>query len=88
MGGRVVQVVRSPHRTKALVTGLPLAGSFTIGLITVANDGRCSTPVLVTHDRSRVYKNKSAKEQRNLQHSTRNSLSTHMSPRYAVPTCL
>jgi len=55
VGGRVVQHVRSPHRTKALVTGLPLAGTFTIGLVTIANDGRCSTPVLVTQDRSRIY---------------------------------
>ncbi|XP_045138183.1 microtubule-associated protein futsch-like isoform X5 [Portunus trituberculatus] len=55
VGGRVVQHVRSPHRTKALVTGLPLAGSFTIGLVAVADDGRCSTPVIVTQDRSRLY---------------------------------
>jgi len=55
VGGRVVQHVRSPHRTKALVTGLPLAGTFTIGLVTIANDGRCSTPILVTQDRSRIY---------------------------------
>jgi len=55
VGGRVVQHVRSPHRTKALVTGLPLAGTFTIGLVTIANDGRCSTPVLVTQDRTRIY---------------------------------
>ncbi|XP_063862381.1 uncharacterized protein LOC135101930 isoform X4 [Scylla paramamosain] len=55
VGGRVVQHVRSPHRTKALVTGLPLAGSFTIGLVAVAEDGRCSTPVIVTQDRSRLY---------------------------------
>jgi len=55
VGGRVVQHVRSPHRTKALVTSLPLAGTFTIGLVTIANDGRCSTPVLVTQDRSRIY---------------------------------
>ncbi|KAK8731651.1 hypothetical protein OTU49_007407, partial [Cherax quadricarinatus] len=59
VGGRVVQHVRSPHRTKALVTGLPLAGSFTIGLVTVASDGRCSTPVIVTQDRSRVYPGRS-----------------------------
>ncbi|XP_071547475.1 uncharacterized protein [Panulirus ornatus] len=59
VGGRVVQHVRSPHRTKALVTGLPLAGSFTIGLVTVATDGRCSTPVIVTQDRSRVYPGRS-----------------------------
>lgn len=58
VGGRVVQHVRSPHRTKALVTGLPLAGSFTIGLVAVADDGRCSTPVIVTQDRSRLYPNR------------------------------
>lgn len=51
----MVQHVRSPHRTKALVTSLPLAGSFTVGLVAVANDGRCSTPALVTQDRSRNY---------------------------------
>lgn len=55
LGGRVVQHVRSAHRTKALVTALPLAGSFTVGLVAVAGDGRCSTPALVTQDRSRVY---------------------------------
>ncbi|KAK3856910.1 hypothetical protein Pcinc_036809 [Petrolisthes cinctipes] len=55
LGGRVVQHVRSPHRTKALVTSLPLAGSITVGLVAVASDGRCSTPALVTQDRSRNY---------------------------------
>lgn len=74
MGGRVVQHVRSPHRTKALVTGLPLAGAFTIGLVTVAHDGRCSTPVIVTQDRSRVYPGRSAPPRPTLQR--------------CVPTCL
>nr|XP_045623165.1 protein lava lamp-like isoform X3 [Procambarus clarkii] len=60
VGGRVVQHVRSPHRTKALVTGLPLAGCFTIGLVTVSTDGRCSSPVIVTQDRSRVYPGRSS----------------------------
>ncbi|KAK7074727.1 hypothetical protein SK128_027128 [Halocaridina rubra] len=73
VGGRVVQHVRSPHRTKALVTGLPLAGSFTIGLVTVAEDGRCSTPVIVTQDRTRVY-------------ASRNSSARPL--RRGVPTCL
>ncbi|XP_042862243.1 myosin-9-like isoform X6 [Penaeus japonicus] len=74
VGGRVVQHVRSPHRTKALVTGLPLAGAFTIGLVTVAHDGRCSTPVIVTQDRSRVYPGRSAPSRPTLQR--------------CVPTCL
>lgn len=74
VGGRVVQHVRSPHRTKALVTGLPLAGAFTIGLVTVAHDGRCSTPVIVTQDRSRVYPGRSAPPRPTLQR--------------CVPTCL
>ncbi|XP_068202288.1 uncharacterized protein [Palaemon carinicauda] len=73
VGGRVVQHVRSPHRTKALVTGLPLAGSFTIGLVTVAEDGRCSTPVIVTQDRTRVYASRS---------------SSARPLRRCVPTCL
>lgn len=73
VGGRVVQHVRSPHRTKALVTGLPLAGSFTIGLVTMAEDGRCSTPVIVTQDRTRVYTSRS---------------SSARPLRRGVPTCL
>lgn len=60
VGGRVVQHVRSPHRTKALVTALPLAGSFTVGLVAVAGDGRCSAPALVTQDRTRVYPGRAA----------------------------
>jgi len=56
VGGRVVQHVRSPHRTKALVTGLPLAGSFTVALVAMGTDGRGSTPAVVTQDRSRLYR--------------------------------
>ena len=56
VGGRVVQHVRSPHRTKALVTGLPLAGSFTVALVAMATDGRGSTPAVVSQDRSRLYR--------------------------------
>lgn len=73
MGGRVVQHVRSPHRTKALVTGLPLAGSFTIGLVAVADDGRCSTPVIVTQDRSRLYPNRNI-----VRHTMRRAIPTSL----------
>lgn len=84
VGGRVVQQVRSPHRTKALVTGLPFPGSFTIGLVTVAQDGRCSTPTLVSYDKPTAYKSKVS--QKPSQSSTVNNNS--LTPRRALPTCL
>ncbi|XP_076028871.1 uncharacterized protein LOC143017827 isoform X3 [Oratosquilla oratoria] len=59
--GRLHQHVRSPHRTKALITGVSLATSFTVALVTLSTDGRCSTPVAITHDRSRVYPKRSCR---------------------------
>lgn len=58
VAGKVVQLVKSPHRTKALVTGLPMTSPCTIGLISVGIDGRCSKPAVVTCDRSSVYPNR------------------------------
>lgn len=56
VGGRVVQLVRSPHRTKALVTGLPFPSPFTIGLVAITEDGKCSTPAVVSSETSSIYK--------------------------------
>lgn len=55
VAGKVVQQVKSPHRTKALITGLSMTTPCTIGLISVGIDGRCSKPAVVTCDRSSVY---------------------------------
>lgn len=55
VGGRVVQQVKSPDRTKAFINGLVMTSSVTIGLISVGIDGRCSKPAVVTCDRTSVY---------------------------------
>lgn len=78
VGGKVVQQVRSPHRTKALVTGLPFPSQFTIGLVTVAHDGRCSLPTLVSYDKTNTYKSK-------LHHQ---APPLNATPKRALPTCL
>ncbi|XP_018012551.1 uncharacterized protein LOC108669665 [Hyalella azteca] len=54
VGGQVVQFIKSPHRTKALITGLPISPTITIGLVSVGVDGRCSKPAVVACDRSQL----------------------------------